>query len=119
MLVENLEIEGYRWPEEVWTQFSASLERKYDEVTWSLSPYNQGEGAMQSRVLSGGNWHFAGVVNWNSFSEEHRRTYKTLYLIFRCIQCNFMYKDCEGYWGSGQRGKLQEFYSENDFAAWI
>ncbi|KAK7119703.1 hypothetical protein R3I94_021509 [Phoxinus phoxinus] len=58
------------------------------------------------------------VVNWNSFSEEHRRTYRIPYLISRCIQCDDMYKDCEGYWGCGQRGKLQGFYSENDFAGY-
>ncbi|XDV50529.1 hypothetical protein PO909_019576 [Leuciscus waleckii] len=57
------------------------------------------------------------VVNWNSFSEERRRTYRSLYLIC-CIQCNSMYKDCEGYWGCGQRGKPQELYSENDFAGY-
>ncbi|CAM4568405.1 unnamed protein product [Leuciscus chuanchicus] len=56
------------------------------------------------------------VVNWNSFSEEYKRTYRIPYLISRCIQCDDLYKDCEGYWGSGQRGKLQGFYSENDFA---
>ncbi|CAM4569262.1 unnamed protein product [Leuciscus chuanchicus] len=58
------------------------------------------------------------VVNWNSFSEEYKRTYRIPYLISRCIQCDDLYKDCEGYWGSGQRGKLQGFYSENDFAGY-
>ncbi|CAM4299460.1 unnamed protein product [Leuciscus chuanchicus] len=58
------------------------------------------------------------VVNWNSFSEEYKRTYRIPYLISRCIQCDALYKDCEGFWGSGQRGKLQGFYSENDFAGY-
>lgn len=58
------------------------------------------------------------VVNWNAFSEEHRRTYRTPYLISCCIQCNFLYKDCEGYRGCGQRGKLQGFYSENNLAGY-
>ncbi len=43
----------------------------------------------------------SGVVNWDAFSEEHRRTYRTPYHISSCIQCSSLYKDCEGYRGYG------------------
>ncbi|CAM4659668.1 unnamed protein product [Leuciscus chuanchicus] len=220
MLVENLEIEGqvnffyfifllittamagglptlpsreYRWPGEVWTQFSASLGRgnmmrlpcnhlscALHVIILNASHYlvlkepvplkpckvkepcrvessPEGIGILQLPeevlhkifilvVLQDGDpailtlaltcthfWkivreesflkeaHFCwldSVVNWNSFSEEYKRTYRIPYLISRCIQCDDLYKDCEGYWGSGQRGKLQGFYSENDFAGY-
>ncbi|KAF4114351.1 hypothetical protein G5714_004574 [Onychostoma macrolepis] len=57
------------------------------------------------------------VVNWKAFS-EHRRTYRTPYRISCYIQCNYLYKDCEGYRVCGQRGKLQGFYSDNEFAGY-
>ncbi|KAI2647199.1 Histone-lysine N-methyltransferase SMYD3 [Labeo rohita] len=58
------------------------------------------------------------VVNWKAFSEEHRRTYRIPYRISCCIQCKSLYKDCEGYRGCEQRGKLQGFYSDNEFAGY-
>ncbi|RXN14766.1 hypothetical protein ROHU_008909 [Labeo rohita] len=58
------------------------------------------------------------VVNWKAFSEEHRRTYRIPYQISCCIQCKSLYKDCEGYRGCGQRGKLQGFYSDNESAGY-
>ncbi|RXN32669.1 hypothetical protein ROHU_016111 [Labeo rohita] len=59
-----------------------------------------------------------GVVNWKAFSEEHRRTYRIPYRISCCILCKSLYKDCEVYRGCGQRGKLQGFYSDNEFAGY-
>ncbi|KAI3368249.1 hypothetical protein L3Q82_007969 [Scortum barcoo] len=43
-----------------------------------------------------------GEVNWNTFSEEYRRTYRSS-LISCLIQCNCLYKDCEGYRECEQR----------------
>ncbi len=60
----------------------------------------------------------SGVVNWDEFSEEHRRTYRTPYRMSRCLQCSSQYKDCEGYRRNGQRGKLQGFYSDDEFAGY-
>ncbi|KAI9545778.1 hypothetical protein NQZ68_033910 [Dissostichus eleginoides] len=59
---------------------------------------------------------YEGVVNWNVFTEGHKQEFRKAYQISRCFQCDHLYKDVgTGYRGSGRRGMLQGFYSEEGF----
>ncbi|XP_034052322.1 uncharacterized protein LOC117532864 isoform X2 [Gymnodraco acuticeps] len=61
------------------------------------------------------NW-LDSVVNWNIFTEGHKREFRKAYQISRCFHCDDQYNDVgTGYRGSGRRGILMGFYSEEGF----
>ncbi|XP_019213044.1 uncharacterized protein LOC100692678 isoform X6 [Oreochromis niloticus] len=53
------------------------------------------------------------VCTWSSFSEKYKEQYFNMYTIEICLQCGDQYKHCpRGYVGTGKRGQLRAFYSE-------
>ncbi|KAF6726835.1 hypothetical protein FQA47_010553, partial [Oryzias melastigma] len=54
------------------------------------------------------------VCTWSRFSTLYREQYFVMYSIEVCRECGEMYKHCpRGFVGSGKRGQLRGFYSED------
>ncbi|XP_077359964.1 uncharacterized protein LOC144005567 isoform X1 [Festucalex cinctus] len=54
------------------------------------------------------------VAPWNKYSASHVNEFYTMYKIQNCWECGTPYKNSSpGYVGTGKRGVLQAFYSEN------
>ncbi|RVE69020.1 hypothetical protein OJAV_G00073560 [Oryzias javanicus] len=53
------------------------------------------------------------VCTWSRYSKRHRELYFVMYSIEICCECGKQYKHCpRGYVGSGKRGHLRAFYSD-------
>ncbi|XP_033974741.1 uncharacterized protein LOC117473307 [Trematomus bernacchii] len=82
-------------------------------LTCESFKYIMSQGSFQKEAHF--NW-LDSVVNWNIFTEGHKQEFRKAYQISRCSQCDHLYKDVgTGYRGSGRRGILQGFYSEEGF----
>ena len=56
----------------------------------------------------------SGVVNWKTHAPWYKQMYRVPFTLATCSQCGEQFKDSVGYTGTGRRGEVMAFYSEND-----